>query len=113
MDAFAALADPRRRQIIELLANAGRLSATDISDRFQITPSAISQHLKILREARLVAMEKRKQQRIYQINPQAMSEVEGWAQKMTERWQARYSALDEILESEKHKLIKKGNEDHE
>ena len=112
MDAFAALADPRRRQIIELLANAGRLSATDISDRFQITPSAISQHLKILREARLVAMEKRKQQRIYQINPQAMSEVEGWAQKMTERWQARYSALDEILETEKQKL-KKGNKDNE
>ena len=112
MDAFAALADPRRRQIIELLANAGRLSATDISDRFQITPSAISQHLKILREARLVAMEKRKQQRIYQINPQAMSEVEGWARKMTERWQARYSALDEILETEKQKL-KKGNKDNE
>ena len=55
-------------------------------------------------------MEKRKQQRIYQINPQAMAEVEGWARKMTERWQARYSALDEILETEKQKL-KKGNKD--
>ncbi len=112
MDAFAALADPTRRQIIELLASSGQMSATDISDRFQISAPAISQHLKVLREARLVAMEKRKQQRMYQINPQAMSEVERWAQKMTERWQARYRALDEILEAEKQK-IKKGNGDHE
>ena len=112
MDAFAALADPTRRQIIEMLASSGQMSATDISDRFQISAPAISQHLKILREARLVAMEKRKQQRIYQINPQAMSEVEGWVQKMTERWEARYRALDEVLEVEKQKL-KKGKTDHE
>jgi DNA-binding transcriptional ArsR family regulator len=112
MDAFAALADPTRRQIIELLANRGEMSATDIADRFKISAPAISQHLKILREARLVAMEKRKQQRIYQINPQAMSEVEGWAQKMTERWEARYRALDEVLAVQKQKL-KKGKGENE
>ncbi len=90
------------------------MSATAIADRFRISAPAISQHLKILREARLVAMEKRKQQRIYQLNPQGMSEVEGWAQTMAERWQARYRALDEILEVEKQKLlITKGIEDHE
>ena len=112
MDAFAALADPTRRQIIELLASKGQLSATDISDRFKISAPAISQHLKILRETRLLAMEKRKQQRLYQINPEAMSEVEGWVAKMTERWEARYRALDEVLDVEQQKL-KKGKEDNE
>ena len=113
IDAFAALADPTRRQIIELLANRGQMPATDIADQFSISAPAISQHLKILREARVLAMEKRKQQRIYQINPQAMSDVAGWARQMSERWQARYRVLDEILEVEKQKLLKKGNGGHD
>jgi DNA-binding transcriptional ArsR family regulator len=113
MDKFSALADPTRRQIIELLAGHGEMSATDISDQFKMSAPAISQHLKVLREAQVVRMEKRGQQRIYRLNPDTMSEVEGWAQKIAERWQARYSALDEILETEKQKLVKKGNEDHE
>jgi DNA-binding transcriptional ArsR family regulator len=109
MDAFAALADPTRRHIIELLASSGEMSATDISDRFQISAPAISQHLKLLREAGLVTVEKRKQQRIYRLNPQAMADVEGWAQRMAERWQARYRLLDDILEIEKQKLTQRGN----
>jgi DNA-binding transcriptional ArsR family regulator len=99
-------------QIIELLASRGALSATDISGRFPISAPAISQHLKILRETRLVAMQKRKQQRIYQLNPQAMSEFEQWVRALTERWEARYRALDEILEVEKHKA-KKGDKQNE
>src|SRR6266542_3537839 len=103
MDAFSALADPTRRRIIELLANNGQLSATAIYGKFQVSSPAISQHLKVLREAKLVEMEKRAQQHIYQINPDAMSEIEEWVQKMTERWNARFSVLDEILEVEKMK----------
>ena len=65
MDKFSALADPTRRHILEMLARRGQLSATEISDKFQVSPSAISQHLKVLREANLVQMEKRVQQRLY------------------------------------------------
>jgi len=104
MDKFHALADPTRRKILELLASSGELSATEISDQFQVTPQAISQHLKVLREARLVKVEKRAQQRIYQVNPEAMLELEDWARQLTQLWNQRFDALDEVLESEKRKL---------
>src|SRR5512143_1508287 len=93
MDKFTALADPTRRTIIEMLAIHGQLCATEISDRFQVSPSAISQHLKVLREANLVRMEKRAQQRLYQINPVTMAELEGWAKQLTQRWNERFEAL--------------------
>ncbi len=105
---FYALAEPTRRNIIELLATNGQLSATDICNNFDISPPAISQHLKVLREAHFVLVEKRAQQRIYHINPDAMSELQTWVQKMTKRYSARFNALDKILEAEKKKLVKGG-----
>jgi DNA-binding transcriptional ArsR family regulator len=101
MDKFSALADPTRRSILEMLANRGQLSASEISEKFPVSPPAISQHLKVLREANLVLMEKRGQQRIYQINPDAMLEVEEWARQMTQRWNQRFDALEKLLEAEK------------
>ncbi len=106
---FYALAEPTRRSIIELLASSGQLSATDISDNFTVSAPAISQHLKVLREANFVRVEKRAQQRIYRINPDAMSEIEEWVQEMTKRWNARFNVLDKILEVEKKKIAKGGD----
>src|SRR5713226_6291246 len=103
---FYALAEPTRRDIIELLASNGQLSATDIFDNFAVSAPAISQHLRVLREANVVRVEKRAQQRIYRINPEAMSEIEGWVQQMTKQWNARFNVLDKILEGEKGKLKK-------
>ena len=104
MDMFSALSEPTRRRILELLARNGPLSATDISDQFHVTPSAISQHLKVLREAKLVLVEKRAQQRLYRLNPDALVELEGWARHMTQLWNQRFDALDKVLEAEKKKL---------
>jgi DNA-binding transcriptional ArsR family regulator len=104
MDKFSAIADPTRRKIIEMLASQGPLSASQISDQFNISPPAISQHLKVLREADVVRMEKRAQQRIYSINPQRMLEVEGWVQQMVEGWNSRFDALDRLLAVEKERL---------
>ncbi|MFL5625764.1 MAG: ArsR/SmtB family transcription factor [Ktedonobacteraceae bacterium] len=56
---FVALADPTRRTILEILASSGELYATDIYEKFPVSPQAVSQHLKVLREAKLVEMEKR------------------------------------------------------
>ena len=78
MDMFSALAEPTRRSIIEMLAGEGQLSVSDIAARFDVSAPAISQHLKILREADLVWVEKRAQQRIYRLNPDAMREFEQW-----------------------------------
>lgn len=101
MDTFQALAEPRRREIIELLALKGELSSTDISDKFNISAPAISQHLKILREAKLVDMEKRAQSRIYTINTDSLHELEEWIHKMREMWEKKFSRLDNLLEKMK------------
>jgi DNA-binding transcriptional ArsR family regulator len=86
-----------------MLASSGPLPATEIYQRFHTSPPAISQHLKILREANLVTMEKRAQQHIYHINPETMRELEGWARQMTYLWSQRFAALDGLIEAEKQK----------
>ena len=92
MDMFAALGDPTRRHIIEMLARR-ELSASSISDKFPVSHSAVSQHLKVLREAKLVDMEKRAQKRIYKINPKAKD----WIKKMMLLWNERFDRLEEVL----------------
>jgi len=103
MDMFVALADPTRRNILELLANSGELHATAIYQNFPMSPPAVSQHLKVLREAHLVEMEKRAQQHVYRLNPEPLSEFEMWVKHMQQRWEVRFSALDTVLEREKKK----------
>lgn len=101
VDKFSALSDPTRRSIMEMIARNGELTATEISRQFPVSPPAISQHLKILREAELVRVEKRAQQRIYRINPEAMLELEGWARQLVQLWNQRFDALEALLEVEK------------
>src|SRR5437660_207472 len=103
MDMFVALADPTRRQILELLATRGELSATAIYEHFPVSPQAVSQHLKVLREAHLVEMDKRAQKHVYRLNPRTLSQFEAWVQQMQQRWSERFDALDTVLESEKKK----------
>jgi DNA-binding transcriptional ArsR family regulator len=61
MDMFVVFADPTRRNILELLATRGELAATDLYKQFPVSPQAVSQHLKVLREAHIVEMKKRAQ----------------------------------------------------
>ena len=82
---------------MEILAHNGRLSATQICEEFDVTPQAISQHLKVLREADVIRMEKRAQQRIYEFNPKSLFEIERWAEDMTETWNSRLGRLDKAL----------------
>ncbi|HLQ30753.1 MAG TPA: metalloregulator ArsR/SmtB family transcription factor [Ktedonobacteraceae bacterium] len=110
MDMFVALADPTRRNILELLATRGELAATAIYEQFPVSPQAVSQHLKVLREANLVEMEKHAQKRLYRLNPQTLSQFEAWVQQMKQRWEERFAALDTVLEIEKKKLVKSKQE---
>src|SRR5437867_6949951 len=108
MDMFVALADPTRRHILELLATSGELSATALYEQFPVSPQAVSQHLKVLRETHLVEMEKRAQKHVYRLNPQTLSQFEAWVQQMQQSWSERFDALDTVLESEKNEKKKKG-----
>ena len=103
MDRFSALAEPNRRRMIEIIAAKGEVAASDISDQFEISAPAVSQHLKVLREAELVKMEKRAQQRIYSINPQGVDEMWEWLNQMRQFWNKRFDALDELLLKEHNK----------
>ena len=103
MDTFLALAEPTRRNIMELLVFNGSLDASTIYSKFTATPPAISQHLKVLREANLVCVEKRAQKRIYYVNPGPMKALEEWIQKFTHDWQERHDRLETILKQQTEK----------
>lgn len=102
---FSALAEPTRREILELLANSGEMSASDIYKKFTVSHPAISQHLKVLKGADLVQVEKKAQQRIYSINPDSIKEFDEWVKKLGNIWNDKFDRLDKVLEREKHKHI--------
>jgi DNA-binding transcriptional ArsR family regulator len=110
MNIFSALSDATRRQIFELIAEQGPLSASQIGENFSVSAPAISQHLKVLREANLVRVEKRAQQRIYRINPAALNVLSDWAAQMTELWSQRFDALEAVLAAEKKKIQNQNKE---
>lgn len=93
MESFAALADPTRRRIIEILAR-GPLPAGAIAQRFAITAPAISQHLKVLRAARLVQVRVAAQQRIYELDAAGFAEIDDWLEGVEPVWQKRLDALE-------------------
>jgi DNA-binding transcriptional ArsR family regulator len=77
---LAALADPVRREIVELLAD-GEAGAGEIAGRFPVTRPAISRHLRVLREAGLVASEVRAQRRVYRLVRAPLAELDAWLER--------------------------------
>jgi len=96
MDRFAALADPTRRRIIEMLAS-GERAAGSLGEDFAISPPAVSQHLKALREAGLVRVRVDGKHRIYSLDPVGFEEMEAWFEKMRRFWSGRLDALEREL----------------
>lgn len=94
MDPFTALAIKQRRDIVILVAKRGELTASDISRRFSISAPAISQHLKVLREANILQMKRNAQQRIYSVNRDAFEDIEGWLNAVKAQWDQRLDKMD-------------------
>jgi len=97
MNAFAALADDTRREIVRLVAKNGKLTSTEISLKFNMSAPAISQHLKILKEADVLIMEKDAQKRIYSLNESGINEMENWLSETRNLWNKRLDNLDKYL----------------
>jgi DNA-binding transcriptional ArsR family regulator len=97
VDAFHVLAEPRRRRVVELLARRGELSASQICDEFDVTPQAISQHLRVLREAHVIQMERRAQRRLYTFNPRSMDQIRVWTADMAHLWARHLDRVDKAL----------------
>lgn len=100
MDKFYALSAPIRREILALLSTGEPLTATVIADKFNVSPSAISQHLKVLLSTQLVSMNKQAQQRIYELNPLAMLEVEAWTKQMLQHFDKLTNFATDTVEPE-------------
>lgn len=95
-DVFAALANPVRRRILELLRDQPR-TAGGIAAEFELNRPAVSEHLQVLREAGLVRDEPRGRQRVYHLVPGALRPVEAWLQTFEAYWRRRIAALEDTL----------------
>lgn len=100
MDRFTALAEPNRRRMLELIAR-GPLASGAIAGEFNLTPAAVSQHLKALREAGLVRVAIDGPRRIYSLDPDGLADVDAWLGKVRRFWGRRLDALEAALEQEK------------
>ena len=96
MDTFTALADPTRRRIIESLA-AGEASFGELAVNFKMSRPAVSQHLKVLREAGIVTSRAEAQRRIYRLNDEGLDELEAWLLRVREYWSRRLDRLEQVL----------------
>jgi DNA-binding transcriptional ArsR family regulator len=99
MNSLAALADPTRQRIIEMLAR-GALSSGEIASRFKISAPAISQHLKTLRAAKLVRVRVDAQRRIYELDPDGVDELSEWITRIRRFWASRLDVLEAQLKKE-------------
>jgi DNA-binding transcriptional ArsR family regulator len=96
---FAALADPTRQRIVEMLAG-GALCAGDIAGQFELSPPAISQHLKALKAAKLVKVRAEAQKRIYELDPEGLADLSDWVAKIRAFWNPRLDALELALKKD-------------
>ena len=99
MEALAAIADPTRRRIVELLAE-GERTAGQLVKEFDLSAPAISQHLNVLREAGLVMTRAEGQSRIQSLNPGGFDELDAWLEKTRSVWSSRLDALERELRAE-------------
>ena len=97
VETFAALAEPNRFRIVELLRSGPR-TVNDIGDRLDLNQPQVSKHLRVLKAAGLVDVEPRAQQRLYELRAAPLRELHDWLERYRELWDARFKALDGLLE---------------
>jgi DNA-binding transcriptional ArsR family regulator len=93
---FRALADPTRRALLDRLSE-GEASVSELTAAFDVTQSAISQHLKVLRDAELAGERKSGRQRIYHLNPEPLAAAYDWIAHYGRFWEDRLGALGQHL----------------
>ncbi len=101
-DVFQAIADPTRRDIINLIAYKP-LNLNSIADNFEVSRPAISQHIKILMECGLIEMKKQGRERYCEAKLEQLNEVSQWIEQYRKLWADKFDRIDEILEELKNK----------
>jgi DNA-binding transcriptional ArsR family regulator len=106
MQSLVALADPNRRRIVEMLAGQ-ELSAGEIGSGFEISAPAVSQHLKVLKEASIVRVRVDGQRRIYALDPTGFAEVDQWLSSVRRFWIPRLDELERQMQRHKAEEARK------
>jgi DNA-binding transcriptional ArsR family regulator len=99
MNAFMALADPTRLKIFELIAK-GEKSAGDIVAQFSFKAPTISQHLRTLKDAKLVRVRAEGQRRYYSVDHTGLEEIQVWLSRVSKEWNSYLDALELVLAEE-------------
>jgi DNA-binding transcriptional ArsR family regulator len=96
-DAFNAVAEPRRRQILDVLAG-GERPVNDLVDLLDLAQPLVSKHLRVLREVGLVDVRDSGRQRVYRLNAAPLKPIHDWVKNYQRSWEERFAALDDVLE---------------
>jgi DNA-binding transcriptional ArsR family regulator len=102
MQVLAALSDPTRQRIVEMLA-ARELSAGQIAAKFDMSAPAVSQHLKVLRDAKLVRVRADAQRRIYALDREGFEEMDEWLSRIRRFWSGKLDLLEQALRNDDRK----------
>ena len=95
-DAFNAVAEPRRREILNILAG-GERPVNDLVDALRLAQPQVSKHLRVLREVGLVDVRDAGRQRLYRLNGQPLKPIRDWVTSFEETWNERFDAIDEVV----------------
>jgi DNA-binding transcriptional ArsR family regulator len=101
-DAFNAVAEPRRRQILDVLSG-GERPVNDLVRELALAQPQVSKHLRVLREVGLVDVRGNGRQRLYRLNGQALKPIHDWVKDYERTWAERFERLDVVLEEIKEK----------
>jgi DNA-binding transcriptional ArsR family regulator len=101
-DAFNAVAEPRRRQILDALAG-GERPVNDLVRLLGIAQPQVSKHLRVLREVGVVDVRTLGRQRLYRLNGPALKPIHDWVKAYERTWSERFDQLDAVLEDLKQK----------
>lgn len=94
---FEVLAEPRRREILDLLL-AGERPVGELVERLTLTQPAVSKHLRVLREAGLVAVRHDAQRRLYRLRLEPLVKIDDWLAPYRALWNASLDALERHLD---------------
>ena len=95
-DVFNAVAEPRRRQILDLLAT-GEHPVNDLVQLLGLTQPQVSKHLRVLREVGVVDVRDEGRQRLYRLNGHALKPIHDWVKPYERTWSKRFDLIDEVL----------------
>jgi DNA-binding transcriptional ArsR family regulator len=108
-DAFNAVAEPRRRQILDALAREER-PVNDLVTLLGVAQPVVSKHLRVLREVGLVDVRDEGRQRLYRLNGRPLKPIHDWVKTYEWSWSRRFEQLDVVLEELKHEELKENHD---